>query len=142
VGLPRSSGRGFLGPFTGAVQTQRLAVLDDVIRQLDEYFEGKRRHFELPLDLRGTDFQLSVWRALGEIPFGETWSYRQVADRVERPRAVRAVGAANAANPVAIILPCHRVIASDGKLAGYAGGVGVKRKLLAFEKTAASEGLL
>ena len=93
---------------------------------------GKRLH--LPLDLRGTPFQLSVWEALGGIPYGETTSYGEIAEQVGRPRAVRAVGQAVGANPVAIVLPCHRVIGSSGNLTGYAGGLPLKERLLALEK--------
>ena len=96
----------------------------------------------MPLDLRGTPFQLSVWRAIVEVPYGETRSYAELAQRVKRPTAYRAVGAANGANPVPIIVPCHRVIASDGKLGGYGGGLETKRRLLAFEKTTPVQGML
>ncbi len=98
-----------------------------------EYLEGKRIEFDLPLDLRGTPFQIAVWSALLEIPYGETRSYQQIANVIGRPRAVRAVGAANGANPVAIVVPCHRVIASDGTLHGYGGGLDLKARLLAME---------
>ncbi|MGH8184387.1 MAG: methylated-DNA--[protein]-cysteine S-methyltransferase [Rhodanobacteraceae bacterium] len=103
-------------------------------RQLDEYFAGKRLQFELPLHPRGTPFQLEVWGALLAIPYGETVSYADIARRIRRPRAVRAVGAANGANPLAIIVPCHRVIGSHGDLVGYGGGLPTKRWLLAHER--------
>ena len=106
------------------------------------HFAGNRRRFDVALDLRGTEFQLAVWHALDEIEMGETRSYRQVAERIGRPRSVRAVGAANGANPVSIIIPCHRVIGADGKLTGYGGGLDLKRKLLAFERATVAPGLL
>ena len=103
------------------------------IRELDQYFAGKRREFSFPLDLRGTDFQLACWRALLAIPYGETRSYADIARAVGRPQGFRAVGMANNRNPLAIVVPCHRVIASDGTLCGYGGGLDVKRKLLELE---------
>jgi O-6-methylguanine DNA methyltransferase len=101
--------------------------------QLDEYFSGQRRDFTVPLDLRGTDFQLACWHALLGIPYGETRTYADIARAVGKPNAFRAVGMANHRNPVAIVVPCHRVIASDGTLCGYGGGLDVKRKLLELE---------
>jgi O-6-methylguanine DNA methyltransferase len=103
------------------------------IKQLEQYFAGSRREFEFPLDLRGTDFQISCWRALIAIPYGETRSYADIARAVGKPHAFRAVGMANNRNPIAIVVPCHRVIASDGGLCGYGGGLDVKRKLLELE---------
>ena len=97
------------------------------------YFAGILRGFRVPLDMQGTDFQLSVWNQLVKIPYGETRSYAQVAEAVGRPKAVRAVGAANGSNPVAIIVPCHRVIGSSGKLTGYGGGLPLKKRLLELE---------
>jgi O-6-methylguanine DNA methyltransferase len=102
-------------------------------RELNEYFAGKRRDFTFPLDLRGTPFQLSCWRALLDIPYGETRSYADIARAVGRPQGFRAVGMANNRNPIAIVVPCHRVIASDGTLCGYGGGLDIKRKLLELE---------
>jgi O-6-methylguanine DNA methyltransferase len=102
-------------------------------KQLDEYFSGQRREFTFSLDLRGTDFQLACWRALLAIPYGETRSYADIARAVGKPNAFRAVGMANNRNPVAIVVPCHRVIASDGTLCGYGGGLDVKRVLLELE---------
>ncbi|HET9818964.1 MAG TPA: methylated-DNA--[protein]-cysteine S-methyltransferase, partial [Rhodanobacteraceae bacterium] len=96
--------------------------LHAVARQLDEYFAGERQQFDLPLRPSGTPFQLEVWGALLAIPYGETVSYADIARRIRRPRAVRAVGAANGANPLSIIVPCHRVIGSHGDLVGYGGG--------------------
>ena len=103
------------------------------LNELEEYFSGKRRKFTFPLDLRGTDFQLACWRALLDIPYGETRSYADIAHAVGKPNAFRGVGMANNRNPVAIVVPCHRVIASDGALCGYGGGLDVKRKLLELE---------
>lgn len=103
-------------------------------RELDEYFAGTRRQFDLALHPTGTPFQLEVWGALLAIPYGETVSYADIAHRIRRPRAVRAVGAANGANPLAIIVPCHRVIGSHGDLVGYGGGLPAKRWLLAHER--------
>jgi O-6-methylguanine DNA methyltransferase len=112
---------------------QASSWLDAAALQLEEYFGGRRKVFDLPLDLRGTEFQLSVWCALRQIPFGETRSYAEVARAIGSPRAVRAVGAANGSNPVPIIVPCHRVVASGGGLGGYGGGLDLKRKLLDLE---------
>ena len=107
--------------------------------QLDEYFSGARRDFEFPLDLRGTDFQQRCWRALLAIPYGETRSYGQLARSVGCAAGFRAVGQANHRNPIPIVVPCHRVIASDGKLAGYGGGLHIKRALLELEGAAVPE---
>jgi O-6-methylguanine DNA methyltransferase len=101
--------------------------------EMEEYFAGQRRHFDFPLDLRGTDFQLACWRALLAIPYGETRTYGDLARSIGKPQAFRAVGMANNRNPIAIVVPCHRVIASDGTLCGYGGGLDVKRKLLELE---------
>ena len=105
----------------------------DAARQLDEYFARRRRTFELPLSVSGTPFQEQVWLTLAEIPYGETISYAELARWVGRPQAFRAVGQANGANPIPIILPCHRVIAADGSIGGYGGGLPTKRRLLALE---------
>jgi O-6-methylguanine DNA methyltransferase len=119
---------------TKAVRFEESAsALRQYVRELEEYFAGKRREFEFVLDLRGTDFQLACWRALLAIPYGETRSYGDIARAVGRPQGFRAVGMANNRNPVAIVVPCHRVIASDGTLCGYGGGLDVKRKLLELE---------
>jgi O-6-methylguanine DNA methyltransferase len=103
------------------------------VSELEEYFRGERREFTFPLDLRGTDFQLACWRALLAIPYGKTRTYADIARAVGKPNAFRAVGMANNRNPVAIVVPCHRVIASDGTLCGYGGGLDLKRKLLELE---------
>jgi len=110
-----------------------VGPLPAAIRQLDEYFAGQRREFELPLRLGGTEFQRRVWGELEEIPYGETWSYGQLASRIGKPRASRAVGLANGRNPISIVVPCHRVIGADGSLTGYGGGLERKRWLLAHE---------
>ena len=102
-------------------------------RELDQYFAGKRREFSFPLDLRGTEFQLACWHALLGIPYGETRSYADIARAVGCPQGFRAVGMANNRNPIAIVVPCHRVIASNGTLCGYGGGLEIKRKLLELE---------
>ena len=115
-------------------------ALAEVRRQLDEYFTGARREFDLKLDLRGSRFETSVWDALREIPYGETRSYGQIAQRINRPDRARAVGAANARNPVSIIIPCHRVIGADGSLTGYGGGLERKRSLLDLEAPAGGGG--
>jgi O-6-methylguanine DNA methyltransferase len=112
---------------------QSSRLMRPYVRELEEYFAGKRREFSFPLDLRGTDFQLACWRALLAIPYGETRSYAAIARAVGKPNAFRAVGMANNRNPIAIVVPCHRVIASDGTLCGYGGGLEVKRKLLELE---------
>ena len=102
--------------------------------ELKEYFSGKRRHFDLPLRPQGTTFQRSVWKALSEIPYGETRSYKQIAQAVGNPKACRAVGLANNKNPIWILIPCHRVIGSNGELTGYGGGLDMKKNLLESEK--------
>ena len=109
------------------------AVLLRAAEQLDEYFAGRRRRFSIPLAAAGTIFQRRVWDALGNIPFGELRSYRDIADAIGNRKAVRAVGAANGRNPVPIIVPCHRVVGSNGKLTGYAGGLSAKAALLQLE---------
>ena len=109
-------------------------ALRPYLGELHEYFAGQRRQFEIPLDLRGTDFQLACWQALLAIPYGETRSYGDIARALGRPRGFRAVGMANNRNPVAIVVPCHRVLASDGTLCGYGGGLEIKRNLLELER--------
>ena len=101
--------------------------------ELEEYLAAERREFTFPLDLRGTDFQRACWHALLAIPYGETRTYADIARAVGKPKAFRAVGMANNRNPIAVVVPCHRVIASDGTLCGYGGGLGIKRKLLELE---------
>lgn len=109
------------------------AVLARAAGQLQEYFAGRRQHFDLPLGADGTAFQQAVWEALRGIPYGELRSYRDIAETLGKPRAVRAVGAANGRNPLPIVVPCHRVVGSNGKLTGFAGGLDCKRRLLALE---------
>jgi methylated-DNA-[protein]-cysteine S-methyltransferase len=111
------------------------AVLEEPARQLRAYFAGELQHFDLPLKPEGTAFQTRVWELLQEIPFGETISYGELARRAGNPAASRAVGLANGANPIPIIIPCHRVIGSNGKLTGYGGGLETKRWLLDFERS-------
>jgi O-6-methylguanine DNA methyltransferase len=139
VELPHSDGRGLDGWLRrcapGADVHDAFAPNRSAISQLLEYLEGKRTAFDLDLDLRGTPFQKRVWAALLEIPYGETRSYQEMARAVGNPRAVRAVGAANGANPVSLVVPCHRVIASDGTLGGYGGGLELKARLLAMERS-------
>ncbi|MCE9830993.1 methylated-DNA--[protein]-cysteine S-methyltransferase [Vibrio diabolicus] len=109
-------------------------VLRQAVTQLNEYFSGLRNEFELPLAATGTDFQNQVWQALTTIPYGETWSYQDLANAIGNPKAVRAVGLANGKNPISIVVPCHRVIGKSGKLTGYAGGVERKQRLLTLEQ--------
>ena len=139
VELPHPSGRGLSSwlernlpeaPCVEEVGPNRAAI-----EQILEYLEGRRTDFEIQLDLRGTPFQHAVWAALLEIPYGERRSYRDIARAVGRPTALRAVGSANNANPVSLIVPCHRVIASDGSLGGYGGGQELKARLLAMERS-------
>jgi methylated-DNA-[protein]-cysteine S-methyltransferase len=115
------------------VANEQHPILVKAERQLGEYFAGKRKAFSVALDMRGTRFQKDVWEALLAIPFGETRSYGQLAKQLGNPRASRAVGAANGKNPVSIIVPCHRVIGSSGKLTGFAGGLDTKAHLLGLE---------
>ena len=105
----------------------------EVIRQLQAYFRGELKEFDLPLAMEGTEFQLRVWNALRAIPYGETISYARLAERIGNPKAVRAVGLANGSNPIPIIVPCHRVIGSDGSLTGFGGGLSTKKMLLELE---------
>ena len=111
-------------------------------RQLDSYFKGEMKDFDVPLDMHGTAFQRAVWKQLTAIPYGKTWSYGEVAAAIGRPSASRAVGHANGCNPVSIIVPCHRVIGSNGRLVGYGGGLNRKRALLALEALGERQRLL
>jgi len=144
VRLPRASGRGFAGwlmrhapdsEVVAAYKPNRAAI-----RQITEYLEGKRELFDLPLDLRATSFQSQVYAALCDIPYGETRTYADIARSVGLPKAFRAVGAANGANPISIVVPCHRVVATGGRLGGYGGGLPMKKKLLAMEHRAPHAG--
>jgi len=110
-------------------------VLAQTITQLDEYFAGKRKTFDIPLLMEGTDFRVKVWDALLTIPYGQSISYKELAERLGSPKAVRAVGGANHHNPIPIIVPCHRVIGANGSLTGYGGGLDRKDWLLRFEKS-------
>lgn len=110
-----------------------LALLLEAEKQLKEYFRGERKNFELPLRFQGTHFQNKVWQVLQKIPYGKTWSYQDLASKINHPKAVRAVGSANGKNPLCIIIPCHRVIRHNGDLGGYTGGIEIKQKLLDLE---------
>jgi O-6-methylguanine DNA methyltransferase len=135
--LPHANGRGFRGWLkTHAPDvrvSERRTPNDEAIDQIRAYLDGERRAFELDLDLRATAFQKSVYKHVAQIGYGETLSYSEIAEALGRPRAVRAVGAANGANPIPLVIPCHRVIARGGALQGYAGGVELKARLLAME---------
>jgi methylated-DNA-[protein]-cysteine S-methyltransferase len=120
-------------PLHVAVESDDHPILVRAARQLEEYFAGTRKRFDLPLDFAGTEFQKKVWEALLTIPYGETRSYRQIAEQIGQPAAVRAVGAANGRNPISIVAPCHRVIGSTGKLTGFGGGLPAKARLLELE---------
>lgn len=116
------------------IENTQHPILLETQKQLNEYFAGQRQVFDLPLDFEGTEFQQKVWQALLAIPFGETRSYKQIAEQVGNVKAVRAVGAANGKNPISIIAPCHRVVGANGKLVGFAGGLENKDILLKIEK--------
>ncbi|MEY4365362.1 MAG: hypothetical protein RLZZ305_706 [Actinomycetota bacterium] len=128
------------GEMPGLVERPRHSEVSTAVRQLREYLAGHRTTFDLSLDLRGTVFQVAVWRSLARVPFGCTSTYAEQARSVGRPRAVRAVGSANGRNPVPIVLPCHRIIASDGTLGGYSGGLDVKEWLLGHESRVSGGG--
>jgi len=115
------------------VEDNNHPVLRETARQLNDYFAGKRQGFSLKFDVAGTGFQKEVWQALATIPFGETRTYGEIARQIGRPKAIRAVGAANGRNPLSIVVPCHRVIGSNGKLTGFAGGLDTKAALLKLE---------
>lgn len=123
----------FTQPQKALLQTTELLSMATI--QLDEYFQGKRTIFSLPFKLTGTPFQLAVWKELQNIPYGKTTSYKEIAQKINKPKAYRAVGMANNKNPLPIIIPCHRVIGSNGKLIGYAGGLKLKNYLLELEKS-------
>lgn len=118
----------------GAEVVEGGVLVEALKAELAAYVAGERTEFAVPLDLRGTPFQQRVWQAVAAIPYGETATYREIAARIGAPRAVRAVGAANGANPAAIVIPCHRVLGSDGSLTGYGGGLAMKRALLDLER--------
>lgn len=115
-------------------EEKETELIKKAYKQLNEYLLGERKDFDLPLLPEGTDFQQKVWKALREIPFGETKSYGEIAKNIGNPKAARAVGMANNKNPIPIFIPCHRVIGSNGKLVGYAGGIKIKEHLLTIEK--------
>jgi O-6-methylguanine DNA methyltransferase len=123
-------------PIERMVEGEKIGPLEKAVDELTHYLAGERVQFNCPLDLHGTAFQVAVWKELLRIPYGETRSYLDIAQAIGRPAAVRAVGAANGANPIAIIVPCHRVIGSNGSLTGYGGGLPAKEWLLALEKDA------
>ncbi|STY71884.1 Methylated-DNA--protein-cysteine methyltransferase, inducible [Megamonas hypermegale] len=123
----------FTQPQKALLQTTELLSMATI--QLDEYFQGKRTTFSLPFKLTGTPFQLAVWKELQNIPYGQTTSYKEIAQKINKPKAYRAVGMANNKNPLPIIIPCHRVIGSNGKLIGYAGGLKLKNYLLELEQS-------
>ncbi|NGP76041.1 methylated-DNA--[protein]-cysteine S-methyltransferase [Balneolaceae bacterium YR4-1] len=108
-------------------------IIDKTVQQLSEYFNGERKEFSLPLAPEGTDFQMEVWKQLQEIPYGSTTTYSKLSQKMENPKAIRAIGRANGQNPIPIIIPCHRVIGANDKLVGYAGGIETKRWLLQHE---------
>jgi methylated-DNA-[protein]-cysteine S-methyltransferase len=136
TGIPGAlrSIRFFEEPESGWIEEPSL--FREAARQLDEYFDGRRKAFNLPLDPQGTPFQKQVWEQLHRIPYGQTISYKTLAERIGNPSAVRAVGAANGANPLPIVVPCHRVIGADGSLVGFGGGLPLKKYLLELENPA------
>ena len=119
---------------TSCCVKKETPLLKKAAAQIEEYLAGRRKKFALPLAMYGTEFQMDVWRALQSIPYGETRSYKEIAEQIGRPKAVRAVGMANHRNPISIIVPCHRVIGSNGDLVGYGGGLPLKRYLLELER--------
>lgn len=133
LSLFRSAASAFAALPAGTARRPDQPPLPEVRRQLAEYFAGERNDFDLPLAPRGTEFERRVWQALAAIPYGQTRSYSEVARSIGRPQACRAVGRANGRNPIAVVIPCHRVIGSDGSLTGYGGGLDLKRFLLDLE---------
>jgi len=119
--------------FAEAVESGQHPIIEQTIEQLGEYLAGERETFDLPLDLVGTDFQKDVWAGLEKIPFGQTQSYGELADQLDKPGAARAVGSATGRNPISIVVPCHRLVGSSGKLTGFAGGIDTKQWLLTHE---------
>ena len=117
-----------------AGEKEASTLTDIAAMQLREYFAGKRKKFDVPLNPHGTDFQRSVWKALQAVPYGKTRSYKQIAQAIGNPKACRAVGMANNKNPIWILIPCHRIIGTDGSLTGYGGGIEMKKRLLKLEK--------
>lgn len=115
-------------------EAKETRLIKQTAREIKQYLQGRRWNFEVPLRLGGTEMQHQVWKALLTIPYGQTRSYKEIAEQIGRPRAYRAVGMANHRNPIAIIVPCHRVIGADGSLVGYGGGIHIKEHLLSLEK--------
>lgn len=115
-------------------EVSNTQLLLETVKQLSEYFAGNRTEFNIPISMKGTEFQKDVWKALSSIPYGETRSYKQIAEQIGKPKACRAVGMANHVNKIAILIPCHRVVGTNGSLTGYAGGLGIKDYLLALER--------
>lgn len=146
VQLPRAQGRGLTGWLRrfapDAEVRQGYEPNRAAIAQITEFLDGKREAFDLALDLRATDFQRAVYQALDAIPYGETRTYTDIAREIGQPKAVRAVGTANGANPLSLVIPCHRVVAAGGKLGGYGGGLPMKEKLLAMEHRRPAQGAL
>lgn len=118
-----------------SIEDKETELIKETYKQIKEYIEGKRKIFDIPIKMKGTEFQKKVWKELTKIPYGETRSYKQIAEGIGKPKASRAVGMANHNNPIAIIVPCHRVIGTNNKLVGYAGGLDIKEKLLKIEKS-------
>lgn len=116
------------------IEDKETELIEETYRQISEYLEGERKTFDIPIKMQGTEFQKKVWKELTKIPYGETRSYKQIAENIGNPKACRAVGMANHNNPIAIIVPCHRVIGTNNKLVGYAGGLAIKEKLLKIEQ--------
>jgi O-6-methylguanine DNA methyltransferase len=138
IALGKESAEDFLGWLERHVgqaprKPERSGIVALALDQIAEYLDDQRREFDLPLDVRGTEFQRRMWAAVAGIPYGETRTYAEIALTMGKPKAVRAVGAANGANPLPLVVPCHRVIGSDGGLTGYGGGLDVKRRLLEME---------
>jgi O-6-methylguanine DNA methyltransferase len=137
IALPEESEEDFFGwleaRFSPPNVIEDKSKNEAVLAELESYLAGELREFQSPLDLRGTEFQKKVWREVRTIPYGTTCSYRDITERIGHPRAYRAVGAANGANPIPIIVPCHRVIGRDGSLRGYGGGLALKERLLRLE---------
>lgn len=139
IGLAEENGRLteviFRGEsISGSWEPGETPLIDEAYQQIGEYLDGRRKVFDLPLAPRGTEFEKSVWAVLETIPWGQTRTYGQIARQIGRPTAFRAVGRANGRNPISIIIPCHRVIGSDGRLTGYAGGLYIKQRLLELEQ--------
>jgi O-6-methylguanine DNA methyltransferase len=137
IALPKESGEDFFGWLSAHFGPQNVtedrSENERVLAELESYLAGELREFESLVDLRGTEFQMKIWREVRTIPYATTCSYREIAERIGHPRAYRAVGAANGANPIPIIVPCHRVIGRDGSLRGYGGGLAMKERLLRLE---------